>query len=134
MHYLECITLLNYLLKKLNAEQRVQVPVSACDEVASVIIQLNKKLEGKQVPAVVTTTLEDLYSAVTNIKKSSGLLCLTEEMKSALLDSINRIKISLSLTAYRYFQQHDEIPDNPSDTLVGVLREVVWSALQEGII
>ena len=47
LHYLECVALLSYLLKKLQADKRVQVPVSILNDVMTVLIGVNKKLENE---------------------------------------------------------------------------------------
>ncbi len=134
MHYLECITLLNYLLEKLNVGQRTQVPISVCDEIMSVLLQINKKLENKPQDAMLVAALQDVYLAASAAKQTLGVLVLTDAMKCALTDGLMKIKRTLAIVAYRYFQHSDTIPDEPSKELVKVLRDVVSVAAEEGLV
>ena len=130
MHYLECIALLEFLLKKLCAGQRTQVHVSVVSEVQTSVIALQKRLE-KENNAEINSRIRDLMESVIAIKNTSGLVNLTESMKTTLVAGLNEISDTISLLAYRYFQTHEFEPTNE---IIPVMRNVVSVALAKGVL
>lgn len=132
MKYLECIQLLSYLLEKLYAEQRKQVPVSVMDEVQMIVVGINKKLEElyKGNPTL-SVRVTDLQSAIIAIKNTAGLEVLTESMKSALVDGIIALRDELCIQAFIYFRTNEF---EPTPKVVKVMRTVVEVSLSKGVV
>ena len=131
MNYLECIQLLSYLLEKLYAEQRRQVPVSRLDEIQMIIVGVNKKLESEYAAnPVLSIKVSDLQAGIISIKDTPGLQVLTEQMKQALVDGIIALRDELCLKAYFYYRTHDF---EPTEKVIKVMRTVVEVALAKGV-
>lgn len=130
MHYLKCIVLLDFLQKKLFAEQRQQVPVSVVNEVQTSIIGVQKLLENEKNPEM-NSRLNDLMESTLVIKSTDGLVYLTESMKNALTGGIMDLSNTIALEAYSYFQTHDF---EPTDEIIPVMRNVVKVALAKGVL
>ena len=69
--------------------------------------------------------------SVIAIKNTSGLVNLTESMKTTLVVGLNEISDTISLLAYRYFQTHEFEPTNE---IIPVMRNVVSVALAKGVL
>lgn len=130
MRYLECIEMLKYLLKKVHAGQRKQVPVSVCKEVQSVIIQVNKKLEKDLRPAEIAL-VKDILNAVNLAEETSGMLYLTDKMKNAIVEGIGELNSSISLMAFDYYKLNDF---EPTTEIIPLMRGVVEVALEKGVV
>lgn len=130
MHYLECIAMLEYLLKKMSNGQRTQVPVSVVDEVQTVIIALNKKLKDES-NTLVTVRIRDILEAVQVVKSTQGILFLTEMMKDQINSGIQELLSCIRLAAFEYFKTHDF---EPTPQIIPVMRSVVKEALSKGVI
>lgn len=128
MHYLECIEMLEYLLKKVHAGQRRQVPVSTCDEVQSVIIQVQKKLE-KELTPLEQSIVRDLLNAIGLAAGTTGLLNLTDAMKNSIVDGIRELYDAIAIKAFNYYKTHDF---EPTEELIPILRSVVQVAVRKG--
>lgn len=130
MHYLECIEMLEYLLKKMCNGQRTQVPVSAVDEVQTVIIALNKKLVNED-NTLLTVRMRDILEAVQVVKSTQGIMFLTEAMKDSINSGIEELLSCLRLQAFEYFKVNDF---EPTPQIIPVMRSVVKEALAKGVI
>ena len=124
MSYLECIAMLQYLLRKLYSEQRQQVSVSIVKEVQLILTQVKKKL-GDDLDCSVSSGLDDLFRATQEIT-TSNVQVLTATMKGALVDGIEELVSTLQLAAFEYFKVHDF---EPTESVIPVMRDVVKCAL-----
>lgn len=130
MRYLECIAMLEYLLKKLCNGQRTQVPVSVVTEVQTVIVQLNKKLENEKNHEL-TVRIRDILEAVEVVKSTTGMQFLTDTIKTTLNSGVSELVSILRLLAFEYFKtNHFE----PTEEIIPVMRGVVGEALAKGVI
>lgn len=130
MRYLECIAMLEYLLKKLCNGQRTQVPVSVVDEVQTVIVQLNKKLENENNHEI-TVRIRDILEAVEVVKTTHGMQFLTDTIKTTINSGISELVSILRLTAFEFFKTNDF---EPTSEIVPIMRDVVNEALMKGVI
>ena len=130
MHYLECIAMLEYLLKKLQKGQRTQVPVSTMDDVQSVMVQLNRKLQNENDPQI-TVKIRDVMEALEEVKTLKGALVLTDTMKNALVSGVDELLQVIQLKAFEHFKYNDF---EPTDEVVRIMRGVVKTALDNGLI
>lgn len=132
MHYLKCIALLNYLLRRLHAGQRDQVPVSVVQEVTTTLLGVNKQLaDDITSEPMLGVQLEDLLASLGEIRNQTGLSCLTETMKLALVDGITTLQGDICMRAYNYFIINDF---EPTEQTIPVMRIVVKTALERGAI
>ena len=129
MHYLECIALLNYLLRKLCAGQRMQVPATVAEEVQQTVIAVNKRLPKDAFNE--TMRANDIMDSISVIKSTDGLVYLTEQMKNTLIDGITELCDGLCLRAFTYFQTNDF---EPTEEMIKIMRNVVSVALEKGVI
>lgn len=130
MHYLKCIEMLRYALSMLKAGQRMQVPVKSCDDVQTVIIQVQKQT-AKELEPVAQSTLNDVLQAIQLAKETPGLLNLTEEMKDAIVEGVTELKSYIAIKAFNYFVTHEF---EPTDTVIPIMRDVVQCALDKGVL
>lgn len=128
MRYLECIEMLTYLLKKVYAGQRKQVPVAACNEVQDVVIQVQKKLEGDLLP-MEKAIIRDLLNAVNLALDTQGMLNLTDTMKTSVVDGIQELYNAIALKAFKYYKVNDF---EPTDEIIPIMRKVVEVAVKKG--
>lgn len=129
MRYLECIEMLKYLLKKVYAGQRKQVPVSACKEVQTVILQVKKKVEKDLTPQE-ESRIKDVLNAINIAEGTSGLLNLTDVMKNAVVEGLSELCDSLSMQAFDYFKYNDF---EPTEEIIPLMRGVVEVVLRKGV-
>lgn len=129
MRYLECIEMLQYLLKRMCAGQRKQVPVSACDEVQSVVIQIQKKLD-KDLTPLEQAIVRDLMGAIALATETSGMLNLTDNMKNSIVDGLNELLAAVALKAFEYYRTHDF---DPTPEIIPIMRMVVQVAVDKGV-
>jgi len=122
--------MLMYLLKKVYAGQRKQVPVSVCDEVQQVIIQVQKKLEKDLIPAD-QAVVRDLLNAVGLAADTAGILNLTDAMKNSIVEGIQELRASIALKAFEYYKTHDF---EPTDEIIPIMRYVVEVAARKGVV
>lgn len=130
MRYLECIAMLEFLLKKLHSGQRTQVPVTVADDAQQVMVQLNRKLEDVQ-DTELRVKLRDTMEAIAEVNNVQGILVLTDTMKQALVSGVTDLLNSLQLLAFDYFKYNDF---EPTEEVTPVMRGVVATALARGII
>ncbi len=130
MHYLKCIALLSFMLKKLNAGQRASVPISAVDEVQTGMVSIQTLLGGEKDPEV-SNRINDVMASTLIIKQTQGLVNLSDDMKNTLIQGVTELKDMISLLAFDYFKVHDF---EPTKQLIPVLRTVVKTALEKGVI
>ena len=130
MHYLKCIEMLRYALNALKDGQRVQVPVTTCEDVQTVLLRVQKTIPNDISP-VDQATINDVLSATTLAKQTPGLLNLTDEMKSAVIDGVRELKASVAIMAFNYFVTHDFEPD---ESIIPIMRDVVQCALDKGVL
>lgn len=128
MRYLECIEMLTYLLKKVYAGQRKQVPVAACNEVQDVVIQVQKKLESDLLP-MEKAIIRDLLNAVNLALDTQGMLNLTDTMKTSVVDGIQELYNAIALKAFEYYKVNDF---EPTEEIIPIMRKVVEVAVKKG--
>ena len=129
MHYLECIALLNYQLKKLCAGQRTQVPVSVADETLQTLMNIQTLL-GDNI-AELTMRINDIMRAIGIVNSTHGLVVLSETMKKTLVDGLTEIHDNICLKAFDYYKVNDF---EPTEQIIPVMRRVVSVALEKGVI
>lgn len=130
MHYLECIAMLEYLLKKLHKGQRTQVPVSTMDDVQEVMVQTNRKLEKENDPKI-SIKIRDVMEALEEVKTLKGALVLTDAMKTALVNGVDELLQLVQLNTFEYYKYHEF---EPTEEVVKVMRGVVKTALANNLI
>ncbi len=130
MHYLECIAMLEFLLKKLHSGQRTQVPVTVADDAQQVMVQLNRKLEDNQ-DTELRVKLRDTMEAIAEVNNVQGILVLTDAMKQALVNGVTDLLNTLQLLAFDYFKYNDF---EPTEEIIPIMRNVVATALARGVI
>lgn len=132
MNYLECISLLNYLLKRLHAGQRQQVPVTVVTEVMTVLLSVNKKLSSMDLnDPMLPTRINDILGSINLIKSTAGLTHLSEVMKNSLVSGITELRDGICIEAYTYYQINEF---DPTEQIVPIMRTVVEVALAKGVI
>lgn len=130
MRYLECIAMLEFLLKKLHSGQRTQVPVTVADDAQQVMVQLNRKLEDNQ-NTELRVKLRDTMEAIAEVNNVQGILVLTDAMKQALVSGVTDLLNTLQLLAFDYFKYNDF---EPTEEIIPIMRNVVATALARGVI
>ena len=130
MYYLQCIAMLEYLLQKLSAGQRVQVPVEVVDEVQNVLVSLNKKLE-KENNRDITVRIRDIMEAAIEVRNATGMTMLTDDMKNAIISGVNELLSLIRLLAFNYFKINDF---EPTPEIIPIMRGVVEEALLKGVV
>lgn len=130
MRYLECIAMLEFLLKKLHSGQRTQVPVTVADDAQQVMVQLNRKLEDNQ-DTELRVKLRDTMEAIAEVNNVQGILVLTDAMKQALVSGVTDLLNTLQLLAFDYFKYNDF---EPTEEVIPIMRNVVATALARGVI
>lgn len=130
MRYLECIAMLEFLLKKLHSGQRTQVPVTVADDAQQVMVQLNRKLEDNQ-DTELRVKLRDTMEAIAEVNNVQGILVLTDAMKQALVNGVTDLLNTLQLLAFDYFKYNDF---EPTEEIIPIMRNVVATALARGVI
>lgn len=130
MRYLECIAMLEFLLKKLHSGQRMQVPVTVADDAQQVMVQLNRKLEDNQ-DTELRVKLRDTMEAIAEVNNVQGILVLTDAMKQALVSGVTDLLNTLQLLAFDYFKYNDF---EPTEEVIPIMRNVVATALARGVI
>lgn len=130
MRYLECIAMLEFLLKKLYSGQRTQVPVTVADDAQQVMVQLNRKLEDNQ-DTELRVKLRDTMEAIAEVNNVQGILVLTDAMKQALVSGVTDLLNTLQLLAFDYFKYNDF---EPTEEVIPIMRNVVATALARGVI
>lgn len=130
MRYLECIAMLEFLLKKLHSGQRTQVPVTVADDAQQVMVQLNRKLEDNR-DTELRVKLRDTMEAIAEVNNVQGILVLTDAMKQALVSGVTDLLNTLQLLAFDYFKYNDF---EPTEEVIPIMRNVVATALARGVI
>lgn len=130
MRYLECIAMLEFLLKKLHSGQRTQVPVTVADDAQQVMVQLNRKLEDNQ-DTELRVKLRDTMEAIAEVNNVQGILVLTDAMKQALVSGVTDLLNTLQLLAFDYFKYNEF---EPTEEVIPIMRNVVATALARGVI
>lgn len=130
MRYLECIAMLEFLLKKLHSGQRTQVLVTVADDAQQVMVQLNRKLEDNQ-DTELRVKLRDTMEAIAEVNNVQGILVLTDAMKQALVSGVTDLLNTLQLLAFDYFKYNDF---EPTEEVIPIMRNVVATALARGVI
>ncbi len=130
MHYLECIALLNFLLKKFTAGQRTQVPLETCVDITRVLKQVEKKLANEKDYSI-ESRIRDLHSAVYTAQKTTTLLNLTDQMKVSMVKGITEVKDLIAIKAFKYFRYNEfEV----TTETIPIMRSVVETALNNDLI
>ena len=130
MHYLECIALLDYLLKKLHAKDRQQVPIEALSDMFQNLQTIKQRLANEK-DSLLATRLNDVMSCYASIVDVKGLTNLTGDMKEAIVSGLMELRTNICLLAYSYFTTHDF---EPTDEIVKIMRSVVECAIKEGVL
>lgn len=128
MIYLDSIALLDYNLRKLNADKRDQVPVSILPEIRQVASVASTKI-GVEPSLVYKLAYEDLLEALVTAQSLNGMKNLTDKMKQMIVDGVRTMKHELCVGAYDYYSTHEfEV----TDSLIPTMREVVKEHLFGG--
>ncbi len=130
MHYLKCIALLDFLQKKLYIGQRQQVPVSAVEEIQRSMVSIRAVLEKEPDPEQ-SNMIDDIMGSIISIKETPGLTNLTEAMKNSLNYGLSELQDSFALKAFEYFEVNDF---EPTKQIIPVMRKVVSTALEKGVL
>ena len=130
MHYLECIAMLEFLLKKLHSGQRTQVPVTVVDDVQQVLVQVDRKLQQETSPEI-KARIRDAMEAAAEVQGITGVLVLTDNMKLALTSGVTELLSSTQMLAYEYYKYNDF---DPTPEIIPIMRGVVSTALARGAI
>ena len=130
MHYLECIQMLDYLLGKLHAKERVQVPISVLEDLITVISAVKEKLENETNP-MLKARMDDILSCYTIAKEKPNLTNLTEDMKLAIVSGLLELRSETCILAYSYFQVNDF---EPTPQIITIMRSVVECAIERGVL
>ncbi len=130
MHYLKCIAMLDYLLKKLFSGQRKQVAVGVMDEILTVIDNVRKALPNETDP-MLQVRLQDVQVAAVQVKNTQGILYLPDSVKDAIVKGIEEAKEALHVLAFNYYVVNDF---EPTPEIIPVMREVVRTAASRGLI
>lgn len=129
MHYLKCIALLGFLQKKLCVGQRQQVAVSVVDEIQRSLISVKAML--KESSPEENNMIDDIMSSILAVKETSGLINLTESMKNTIGSGLAELQSSISLRAFEFFKVNEF---EPTEQIIPVMRTVVKTALEKGVI
>lgn len=130
MKMLESITMLNYLLTKLEAGKRTQVSIAVYDELKTILIPLYKKVSSfsnEQTQFRMTALLE----AVNLVKLGDTVQFIPDAARDALVEGIQNVKESIGLQAYDYYKFHDF---EPTASIIPIMRDVVRIAAMKGVI
>ena len=128
MIYLDSIALLNYNLKKLNADKRDQVPTSVLPEIRQISSVATTKI-GTEPRLMYKMAYEDLLEALVTAQSLTGMKNLTDKMKQMVIDGIRTMKRELCVEAYDYYSTHDF---EPTEQIIPIMREVVKEHLFGG--
>ena len=132
MHYLKCIAMLEYLLKKLCEGQRVLVPVGTLPEIHQSLVAVSQMLENDgQKGAIIRQAIQDILESVSVANQTTGLVYLTDNIKKILVDGIKSVRSDISVLAFSYFTTNDF---EPTDEIIPIMRTVVSDALEKGVI
>ena len=129
MHYLKCIAMLDYLLRKLHSEQRQQVPIRSMQDIPVVVSSLKQELAQEKDPTL-NNQLNDLARAANEVS-TSNVTYLSNAMKGAIVTGINDLKVTLQLMAFNFYKINDfEV----TDTTINIMRDVVKCALANNLV
>ena len=129
MHYLECIALLNYQLKKLCAGQRAQVDKSVADETLQTLVNIQAMLGSES--SSIAMRVNDIMRSIDLIHQQTGLIMLTESMKDALVGGLRELLNDICIKAFNYHKVNDF--ENTAQ-IRPLMRQVVEVALEKGLI
>ncbi len=130
MKMLECIAMLNYLLGKLEAGKRVQVPIAVYEEIKTVLIPLYK-----QVSTFSTETtqfsINALLEAVNLVSLGTDIQFIPDAARDALVEGIENVKDAIAMQAFEFYKVNDF---EPTETIIPIMRDVVRIAAMKGAV
>lgn len=121
MKYLDCIEMLNYGLKILHAEERVQVQTNKMPELLMVLMRVAEKV-GTEQSVSYATVHNDLLQAIGVVQDMTSVKLLSDNMKQTLVDGLNTLKLEVSKLAYEYYSTNDF---EPTEEVIPLMRDVV---------
>lgn len=130
MKYLECLMMLDYLLRKLHAGQRVQTPVSALNDLKTTIVDVERKL-GNDVTIEIYAIFRDLQQSLFLVNFDAGTQFITDKMKEALTSGVSDLHSEICLLAFEFYKVNDF---EPTETIIPIMRSVVTVAAQKGLV
>lgn len=131
MRYLNCLEMLNYILRTLKADTRQAVPVHKMDTVMTSLVTVQSMLVADQITdIVVRAKLSDILNAVVAVEKNTvGMTSLTDTMKQELVKGVKALETSLATEAYSYYWDN-EFEDTPE--IRPLMRQVVSLYAESG--
>lgn len=130
MKMLESIAMLNYLLSKLEAGKRTQVPIAVYEELKTVLIPLYKKVSSfstEQTQFCINALLE----AVNLVSLGSDVQFIPDTARDALVEGVTNVKDAIAMQAFDFYKTHDF---EPTETIIPLMRDVVKVAAMKGAI
>lgn len=79
---------------------------------------------------ILMNQLNDLTVAIGEIKKTDGLLYLTDTMKTSLVTGIKDLYSDIAIKAFHYFKVNDF---EPTERIIKLMRKIVSIALEKGV-
>lgn len=74
---------------------------------------------------------EDTMAALHLAQNTQGMLYLTDEMKTAIVDGVTECSSAIAVKAYYYFGTHEF---EPTTQIIPIMRYVVECALAKGVL
>lgn len=115
--YLEVLSMLDMMLKKLDAGTRTQVPKSVAVGISREINMVMDKLTVVNTPLWVV----DYAKSVESIA-ASDVTYLSNNMKQSIVEGLEQLKTEVAKHTYVYYSTHDF---TPREKTIPLLREVV---------
>lgn len=124
MRYLNCIEMLNYVLKILRSDSRQPVPVSKMPELAACLRGLQAIILEEQInDAVVSVTMTDLIRSTLSVQTTElKMVNLSEAMKQGLIDGVMKVRNAIACQAFDYYDEHEF---EPTPEVIPLMRTVV---------
>ena len=122
--------MIRYILNKLEADSRKQVPVNVLEELNSAVVDITMKLMDAPTSDILRK-LRALQEALATISVTPGTMFLTDRMKVVLVEGFRDLAVEIRLVTFEHFKTNDF---EPTDTVVSLMREVVETAAQRGVI
>lgn len=109
MRYLNCLEMLNYILRTLKADTRQAVPVHKMGTVMTSLVTVQSMLVSDQVTSIIIRAkMTDLLNAVVAVENNTaGMTSLTDVMKQELVKGVKELQIGLASEAYSYYWDND---------------------------
>lgn len=122
--------MIRYLLSKLEANSRKQVPVDILHELRASTVDISTKLSDVSAPGVIRK-LRSLQEALSSIEIAPGVMFLTDKMKAAIVECYVDLRTEIHLITFEHYKVNEF---EPNETIISLLREVVETAAQKGAV